>query len=84
MDELLREVERILAPLREAGHEVQFELTYYNGFRDLSDTGYAMWWRAELARSRNDDGVAAVERTPTEAVRHVLALAREYPDRFLP
>lgn len=84
MDDLLKQVERFLAPLRAAGHEVQFDLSYYHGFRDLSDKGYAMWWHAELARSRNDDGVSAVERTPGEAVRMALGLAREYPERFEP
>lgn len=84
VDDLLVEVERLLAPLRAAGHDVEFELSYYYGFRELSDKGYAMWWRAEIARSRKDDAVAAVERTPQEAVRMALALALEYPDRFQP
>lgn len=84
IDDLLKDVERILSPLRAADHEVRFELSYYLGFREVSDTGYAMWWRAELARSRKDIGVAAVERTPDEAIRMALGLAREYPDRFEP
>ena len=84
IDDLLTHVERVLAPLHAAGHEVQFELSYYVGFRELSDKGYALWWRAEIARSRKDIGVAAVERTPDAAIRMALGLAREYPDRFEP
>lgn len=75
VDQLLVEVERFLAPFRAEGHEMEFRLSYYYGFRELSDSGYAMWWHAELYKNR--DGVSATERTPVEAIRMALGLARE-------
>ena len=82
--DLFKDVERLLAPLYAADHAVQFELSYYVGFRELSDKAYGLWWRAEIARSRKDIGVAAVERTPQDAICMALGLVREYPDRFEP
>ena len=80
LDALLLEVTQLLAPIRAAGHDVGFTLSYYEGFRGIGDKQYAMWWHAEL--SKNKDGVSATERTPQEAIRIALGLAREYTDRF--
>ena len=82
IDNLLVDVGRLLAPLRTAGHTVGFTLSYYEGFRDIGDKQHAMWWHAEL--TKNKDGVSATERTPQEAIRMALGLAREYVNRFGP